>query len=188
MDNRSKILACALELFSSRGYEGIGVQEIVEAAGITKPTLYHYFGSKEGLLRQLFTEYSDRLYEKLKPAADYQHDLPLTMDRIAAVYFDFAKHNPAFFRMQMAFLSAPPESPAYRIASECSGRIYQLLEQMFLQAGAQHGNMKGRHTMYAVTLMGMLHTYIALMASGQVEMRDQLRRQAVHQFMHGIFS
>ena len=53
MDNRSKILSCALKLFSARGYDAVGVQEIVDAAGITKPTLYHYFGSKRGLLETL---------------------------------------------------------------------------------------------------------------------------------------
>ena len=29
-----------------KGYDAVGVQEIVDTAGITKPTLYYYFGSK----------------------------------------------------------------------------------------------------------------------------------------------
>ena len=40
----------ALQLFYEKGYDAIGVQEIADAAGVTKPTLYHYFGSKYGLL------------------------------------------------------------------------------------------------------------------------------------------
>ena len=56
MENRERILRCALELFSSRGYDAVGVQEIVSTVGITKPTLYHYFGSKEGLLKALLLE------------------------------------------------------------------------------------------------------------------------------------
>ena len=42
MDNREKILNCALELFHARGYDAVGVQEIAEMAGVTKPTLYYY--------------------------------------------------------------------------------------------------------------------------------------------------
>ena len=53
MDNRENILTCALELFYQRGYDAVGIQEICQAAGITKPTLYHYFGSKYGLLEVL---------------------------------------------------------------------------------------------------------------------------------------
>ena len=53
MDNREKILQCAEELFYSRGYDAAGVQEIVEMAGVTTPTLYYYFGSKRGLLEAI---------------------------------------------------------------------------------------------------------------------------------------
>ena len=43
----------ALELFSTKGYDATSVREICEAAGITKPTLYHFYGSKEGVYRAL---------------------------------------------------------------------------------------------------------------------------------------
>ena len=36
MDNRENILTCALELFYQRGYDAVGIQEICQAAGITK--------------------------------------------------------------------------------------------------------------------------------------------------------
>ena len=48
-----RILLSALELFSSKGYDATSVREICEAAGITKPTLYHFYGSKEGVYRAL---------------------------------------------------------------------------------------------------------------------------------------
>ena len=54
MDNREKILNCALELFHARGYDAVGVQEIAETAGVTKPTLYYYFRNKRGLWRRSF--------------------------------------------------------------------------------------------------------------------------------------
>ena len=40
-DTRSIILEKALELFSRRGYESVGIAEIVDSAGITKPSLYY---------------------------------------------------------------------------------------------------------------------------------------------------
>ena len=49
MENREKLLSCALDLFYARGYDAVGIQEIVDAAGVTKPTMYYYFGSKKGL-------------------------------------------------------------------------------------------------------------------------------------------
>ena len=49
----TRILQNALQLFSSKGYEATSVREICEASGLTKPTLYHFFGSKEGVYRAL---------------------------------------------------------------------------------------------------------------------------------------
>jgi len=42
-------LETATELFAEKGYAGTSVREIVEKAGVSKPVLYYYFKSKEGL-------------------------------------------------------------------------------------------------------------------------------------------
>jgi AcrR family transcriptional regulator len=43
------VLRAAAGLFAERGYDAVSVREIVQAAGVTKPALYYYFGSKEGV-------------------------------------------------------------------------------------------------------------------------------------------
>ena len=72
MDNRERILQCALELFYAKGYDAVGVQEIAQKAGITKPTLYYYFGSKYGLLETLLTKHFTVLNEELERASFYE--------------------------------------------------------------------------------------------------------------------
>ncbi len=52
-ETAARILEQALTFFSQRGYAATSVREICDAAGITKPTLYYFFGSKEGLYRAL---------------------------------------------------------------------------------------------------------------------------------------
>lgn len=49
-----RLLAAATRLFAEQGYDRTSVQEIVEAAGVTKGALYHYFGSKEDLLHEIY--------------------------------------------------------------------------------------------------------------------------------------
>src|SRR5277367_6880508 len=49
------IARAAARLFAERGYDATSVREIVEAAGVAKPTLYYYFRSKEGLAQALMT-------------------------------------------------------------------------------------------------------------------------------------
>jgi AcrR family transcriptional regulator len=48
-NTRARILETATDLFAEKGYAGTYVREIVEKAGVSKPALYYYFKSKEGL-------------------------------------------------------------------------------------------------------------------------------------------
>ncbi|HEV7369680.1 TetR/AcrR family transcriptional regulator [Arenibaculum sp.] len=57
--DRAAALERALALFWERGYEGTSVAELVEAMGITPPSLYGAFGSKEGLYREALALYGE---------------------------------------------------------------------------------------------------------------------------------
>jgi len=48
-NSRERLLETATGLFAEKGYAGASVREIVEKAGVSKPVLYYYFKSKEGL-------------------------------------------------------------------------------------------------------------------------------------------
>lgn len=51
---RERLLQSALDIFTRKGYAATSVREIVEAAGVTKPALYYYFGNKEGIYVEFF--------------------------------------------------------------------------------------------------------------------------------------
>src|SRR5512140_2616760 len=112
--NRSKILERALELFSSRGYDAVGVQEVADAAGIKKPTLYHYFGSKSGLLNALMEENFAGLFDALGQASVYQRDVVSALTAIATAYFEFARRRPGFYRLQLSMWFSPQESDGFK--------------------------------------------------------------------------
>ncbi|WP_431802031.1 TetR/AcrR family transcriptional regulator [Microbacterium sp. bgisy203] len=50
------ITRAAVELFATQGYVTTSVQQIVEAAGVTKGAMYHYFASKDDLLFGIYDE------------------------------------------------------------------------------------------------------------------------------------
>src|SRR5512136_798093 len=101
MDNRAAILACALKLFAARGYDAVGVQEIAEAAGIQKPTLYHYFGSKSGLLGTLLLESFSPFLAELQEIPYIKGDLTNTLKAVVNAYFIFAGRNPELYRFYL---------------------------------------------------------------------------------------
>ncbi|MEU4080783.1 TetR family transcriptional regulator [Streptomyces venezuelae] len=65
-----RLLAAATRLFAEQGYDRTSVQEIVEAAGVTKGALYHYFGSKEDLLQEVYSRVLRLQQERLDAYAD----------------------------------------------------------------------------------------------------------------------
>lgn len=188
MDNRKALIERALALFAARGYDAVGVQEICDAVGITKPTLYHYFGSKRGLLEAVLLESYEALKNRLQEVVIYKGDLPLTLEKVAETYFSFAKENPVFYRLQLALWFAPRESEAFLTVSAMNRFQYEMMEKIFIDAVPQHGNMRGRHQAYALTFLGLLNNYIGLGLNSLAELNLDLIRQAVHQFQHGIYS
>src|SRR5215472_13920461 len=61
-----QMLETAGRLFADRGFHEASMDEIAEAAGVSKPMLYSYFGSKEGL----YFAYVDAAYRELISAID----------------------------------------------------------------------------------------------------------------------
>jgi len=51
---RGALMAAARRLFAERGYDAVGTEEIVRAAGLTRGALYHHFGSKAELLGAVY--------------------------------------------------------------------------------------------------------------------------------------
>jgi AcrR family transcriptional regulator len=65
-----RLLATATRLFAEQGFERTTVQEIVDAAGVTKGALYHYFGSKDDLLHEVYARVLRLQQERLDSFAD----------------------------------------------------------------------------------------------------------------------
>lgn len=61
-----RLVLAAQTLFAERGFAGTTVQDVVEAAGVTKGAMYHYFGSKEDLLHAIYGRVLQMQMERLE--------------------------------------------------------------------------------------------------------------------------
>jgi AcrR family transcriptional regulator len=72
---RDRLLAAGLELFSRSGFAATTVEDLVAAAGVTAPALYHHFGTKAGLYvavaEQVYQAVLDRHEEMLAGASSF---------------------------------------------------------------------------------------------------------------------
>ena len=188
MDNKENILDIALKLFSSKGYEGTGIQEIVDKSGITKPTLYYYFGNKEGVISAIIDKYFIPFMDRLKVLTEYKNDVTLSLTNLVRCFFDFASNNKIFYKLNLSMTYEIKESIAYKIIKPYHNEMYGLINRMFVEAGNQHGNMKDREREYTLSFMGIINVYTLLIINEEIEINEHLIYRVVHQFMYGIFS
>ena len=67
-ERRRQLFDTALRLFAERGYESTTMDEIADAAGVTKPLLYQHFSSKRALYRELLDSIADDLLAEIDAA------------------------------------------------------------------------------------------------------------------------
>ncbi|MGI6011264.1 MAG: TetR/AcrR family transcriptional regulator [Ruminococcus sp.] len=193
MDNRETILTCALDLFYARGYDGVGVQEIADAAGITKPTLYYYFGSKKGLLCQVLHTYYSKLDEMLSKAVSFRGRIPERLFQIAKAYFAYASRYRKCYLLMLSLFYSGRESEGFQTVFPLIQEYYNRIVQVFQDSACELGNMRGRQQQFAVGFIGALDHYLMMrLRDGSedkaVEISDEQTYGIVHQFMYGIYS
>lgn len=117
LELRDRLLCAAVLVFDRKGYAAASVREIAEAVGVTKPTVYYHFGSKEGLLVAILTE-AQREFAAVvaagvaRPGTAQQRILALCDD----IYRLF-EHNVPMARVAHAIMFGPPEAvPAFDLA------------------------------------------------------------------------
>jgi AcrR family transcriptional regulator len=71
------VITAAAELFDARGYHATSMEDIAEAVGIRKPTLYHYVKSKDEILYRIFVSTIGTLLERV----ERRRALPMTPEQ-----------------------------------------------------------------------------------------------------------
>lgn len=192
MDNRELILETALDLFYTRGYDAVGVQEIAERSGVTKPTLYYYFKSKHGLLEQLLKSKGERFLGELQGACVYHGDLRRTLCGAAEATAAFVRQEPKFSALFIALYNSARGNEAYQAARPYALRLQKEIEAIFEAAAGDLGNMHGRQRQFSLGFIGLVIYYIMMKQEIGGEERLTLTQTEiealVHQFMHGIYS
>jgi AcrR family transcriptional regulator len=101
------IARSAAKLFAERGYDATSVREIVEAAGVAKPTLYYYFRSKEGLAQALLSVPLSGLVATLRNLVTTEADPIRCMERVLESHYTFCREDPDRARFIYSLLFGP---------------------------------------------------------------------------------
>lgn len=186
--SQARLLAAGLGAFSANGFAAASVADVCATAGVAKPTLYHFFGSKEGLFAAVVREHGAGPSDRVAQASRYDGDVTTTLRRLAGTYLDVGRTDQDLYRLLLLTRLGPPTA-AVRPALDVLDRWNSAAVSLFSAAARDHGNMRGRESRYAASFRGLVDAYVGLCWSGEVDPTDPLLvPELVHQFMHGIFS
>jgi AcrR family transcriptional regulator len=105
--SREAVLDAAERLMAEQGYEAATVARLVEEAGIPPSSIYHYFGSKEGVLLAVMERGAERFFDEL-PVIDRR--IGSQADHLRAVVDTVAttlERNPDFLRILVVMAAQP---------------------------------------------------------------------------------
>jgi AcrR family transcriptional regulator len=148
---RERLLAAANELFYAEGVQTVGIERIIERAGVAKASLYNLFGSKEELVAAYLELRHDQTTSRLVDAIDRFDD---PRQKILAVFdaqaqlFEQPDFNGCAF--MSASTEAPPGGRVANAADDFRGWIRRMFTNLAEQAGAPDAISLGRqlHLVY----------------------------------------
>jgi len=141
---RDTILAAALKLFSERGYQATGIDEIGAAAGVSGPAIYRHFDSKHALLAAAFSysfaQRREQLAERLAGVADPPRQLELLVhDTVQNTMVD--RQVLSLFTRELRHLPRDMRKTVQRKQQELTDDWVQVVRQVYPRLGEVEARM-----------------------------------------------
>jgi AcrR family transcriptional regulator len=142
---KDRLLAAADELFYAEGVHVVGVDRIVQQAGVTKASLYNAFGSKDGLVRAYLENHFRRRQARVSQILA-AHTSP--RERLLAVFAEVEGMLAGLAFRGCRFISAAAESgpgdPGEVVAEKYRAWLWSLFTDLAKAAGAREPKQVGR--------------------------------------------
>lgn len=181
-DKRQKILAAAADIFATHGFHQATIEQIADAAGVGKGTVYLYFKSKKGLFDALLLESSQRVLRRTKEVVQ-AHTNPLERIRVLThMQLQILKQN--YPLMQMIIREFYPDK-LKDLRPELEQHMHELmaLYTLILEEGIAAGYLRQHNPqVVALAFLGAVNQVGANLNNGRLQVSLVDCEQELFQF------
>lgn len=138
---RTRLLRAGIALFAEKGYADTSVREIVARAGVTKPVLYYYFESKEGIFRTILDWAAEQQGAVLSTALETPGPV---LDRLIDLYrriYQGVTKNQSLFKMIHNLIFGPPQGAPQYDLEQYRRRMVDVIKTIYLE-GVANGEVR----------------------------------------------
>jgi AcrR family transcriptional regulator len=167
---RQDILDAARRIIHEDGYKKLSMRVLARAVGVTAPTLYDYFSSKEAVLDALQLEGAVLFTAYLQDAVNNNEPGREQLRALGIAYRRFAKDHRDLFRLVVGRIDAAYE-PGEEQMMRCSG-VFDLVVRVVQDAMARGIVREDDPVAVATSMWAMAHGCVELELSGAFDCRD----------------
>lgn len=183
---RERIFQSALRHFSNKGYAATSLREISDDAATTKPMIYYYFGSKEGLygsiVREILEEMADSIRTALPGEAQPTHQIVAYCER----YLDHFLAQEEIIALVLREVFGLGGVPMAEFSQALGEQVRQPLDAI-LKRGMEIGDLAGDSvTMAATAITGILNMFILAHVFGGADIDREGALRQVGYYIRGL--
>ena len=183
---KASLILAATELFATKGFTKTAVREIAEAAGVAKPTLYYYFGSKHGLGLAILKEASTILQEAIVGEMEGAAGAVEKLIAYVKAHFRACGENEALARFMYSLSFSPAEAPPGYDVIKVHEAARELLNGLVAEA-VQNGVILEKCSEAAeMALMGILNIYIMDFLVLGIDIDQDQAERSVRMLLSGV--
>ena len=176
--SRELVLDAAERIMASEGYEAAALSRIVEESEIPISSVYHYFGSKDGVLLAVMERGAERFFA-LVPEAETLIEDPLThLSLLVQSVCEALEKESDFLRLVVVMAAQPPKDDGAG-ALEVVGRVRELalgrLRRQFQVVFGMKPNSRAARDLARFALASFDGAFIAWQADPSVRLKQVLQ-------------
>lgn len=145
---KDKIRAAALELFCMYGTDKTSINEIAQKAGVAPASIYNYFGSKEGLMKDTTINLLENGWKARKELWETDLPFPELVKRAVSMNYDFIDH----INLDTLSVLFNTDPEIKKLADDYYKHKYPYIVSQFIEKGRREGYIRKDISVEAATI------------------------------------
>ncbi|MDZ7331895.1 MAG: TetR/AcrR family transcriptional regulator [candidate division KSB1 bacterium] len=189
-DNSTKatIFKAAAKLFAEKGFNGVSMREISELSNVTKPTIYYYFGNKEGIYKALIQEALNYHLEDLKQIAALKIPMKQKLIELLKRRFQISLQYPELTKFVLQVFTHYEKLPCldgFESEVAAHAKIFAEMIQQGIDSGEFGPSARPELVVHVIGAV-LLHFLMNQLNSAEQILSDQLAEELIELLFKGL--